>query len=314
VAAPGRFESFLLEGSAYIVTKFQRDGKQGLFLNADLEHTSKHLIDYPDQKIAMKAITIVLERLYHQDLPREKWAELLEAYRGWFGLVSYPDLPGNTPNNSQIVQLPTTEDSLHRLALTIPGAFSLAHYTPSRELHSSLIGSPTQRIFDALRFTETSTPEPEEEEEVTPEPPSVNTPEERFKTAPFTTPRLRAKPTAPDRRIFTSDLQLKYNNHWEAWFEEISSTYKEVEVWEREFRAHKWQLLRYLDDNNVPLNKYDLHYHYHYGENYVSDEDLTEPNTEPNTELELENKIMAAPAAATVQKEIMYLSMLHTMK
>jgi hypothetical protein len=94
----------------------------------------------------------------------------------------------------------------------------------------------------------------------------------------------------------------------------MSSTYEEVEVWEREFRAHKWQLLRYLDDNNVPLNEYDLHYQYHYGENYDSDEDLTEPNTEPNTELELENNILAAQAAATVQKEIMYLSMRHTMK
>jgi Tfp pilus assembly protein PilN len=84
VAAPRSFEQFLLEGSAYIVTKFQRDGKQGPFLNIDLEHASKHLIDYPDQKIATQAIAIALKRLYNQDLSREKWAELLEAYRGWF--------------------------------------------------------------------------------------------------------------------------------------------------------------------------------------------------------------------------------------
>ncbi|KAF8527199.1 hypothetical protein BDD12DRAFT_904121 [Trichophaea hybrida] len=287
VAAPRSFEQFLLEGSAYIVTKFQRDGKQGLFLNADLEHASKHLIDYPHQKVATKAIARALERLYNQDLSREKWAELLKAYRGWFGLVSYPDLPGNTPNNSQIVRLPTREDSLRRLASTIPGAFSPAHYTTSE-------------------FTETSTPEPEEEKQVTPEPPLVNTPEETFET-PFTTPRLRAKRTAPDRRIFTSELQVEYNNDREARFEEISSAYEEeVEVWERECRAHKRQLLRYLDDNHVPIHEYDLHYQYHYGENYDGDEDLTDP--------ELENETMAAQAAAAVQKEIMYFSMLHSMQ
>ncbi|KAF8540310.1 hypothetical protein BDD12DRAFT_804641 [Trichophaea hybrida] len=174
---------------------------------------------------------------------------------------------------------------------------------------------PDQRIFDAPRFTETSTPQPEEEEEVIPEPPLINTPEESFETAPFTTPLLRAKHTAPDRRIFTSDLQVKYDNDRETWFEEASSAYKEeVEVWERECRAHKRQLLRYLDDNNIPLNEYDLHYQYHYGEIYDGNEDLTEPNTEPNTEPELENETMAAQPAAIVQKEIMYLSMLHTMK
>ncbi|KAF8534203.1 hypothetical protein BDD12DRAFT_896682 [Trichophaea hybrida] len=173
VATLRSFEQFLLEGSAYIVTKFQRDGKQGFFLNTNLEHGSKHRINYPDQKVATKAIAIALERLYIQDLPREKSAELLEAYRGWFGLVSYPDLPGNAPNNNQF-------------------------------------------NFDAPRFTETSTPEPEEEEEVIPEPPLINTAEESFETAPFTTPRLRAKPTAPDRRIITSDLQVEYNNDQEA--------------------------------------------------------------------------------------------------
>ena len=188
----------------------------------------------------MKAIAIALERLHYQDLPREKWAKLLEAYRGWFGLISYPDLPGNTLNNSQIIRLPTREDLLHHLASTIPRAFSPIHYTPSRKSRLLLIGSPNQCIFDAPRFTETSTPEPEEEEEVIPEPPLVNTPEESFETAPFTTPRLRAKPTAPDRRIFTSDLQVEYNNDREAWFEEISSAYEEeVEAWERECRAHK---------------------------------------------------------------------------
>jgi hypothetical protein len=40
MAAPRSFEQFLLEGSAYIVTKIQRDGKHGLFLNVDLEHAS----------------------------------------------------------------------------------------------------------------------------------------------------------------------------------------------------------------------------------------------------------------------------------
>ncbi|KAF8538300.1 hypothetical protein BDD12DRAFT_885501 [Trichophaea hybrida] len=297
MAAPRSFEQFLLEGSAYIVTKFQRDGKQGLFLNIDLEHASKHLIDYPNQKIATKAIAIGLERLYNQDLSREKWAEFREAYRGWFGLVSYPDLPGNTPNNSQIVRLYNREDSLCRLASTIPEvpealdviqrcgrglhghragrtghlpelehnirlrmfgpgynltpgrlrlwhvpgmhirsfplicsqheAFSPAPYTASNESRSSLIGSPDQRIFDVLRFIETSNPEPEEEKEVTPEPSLVNTPKETFETARFTTPRLRAKPTAPDRRIFTSDLQVEYNNDRETRFEEISSAYQE---------------------------------------------------------------------------------------
>jgi len=303
VAAPRSFEQFLLEGSAYIVTKFQRDGKQGPFLNIDLEHASKHLIDYPDQKIATKAIAIALKRLY----TREKWAELLEAYRGWFGLVSYPDLPGNTPNNSQIVRLYNREYSLCRLALTIPEAFPSAHYTASNESRSLLIGSPDQRIVHVLRFIETSTPKPKEEKEVTPELSLINTPKETFETALFTTPRFRAKPTTPDRRIFTSDLQVEYNNDRQTWFEEISSAYQEeVEVWERECRAHKRQLLRYLDDNNIPLIKYNVHYQYHYGENYDGDEDLTEP--------ELENEIMAAQAAAAAQKEIMYLTMLHSMQ
>jgi hypothetical protein len=71
VATSRSFEQFLLEGSAYIVTKFQRDRKQGLFLNTDLEH-SKHLIDYPELIVVIKAIAIALERLYNPDLPREK--------------------------------------------------------------------------------------------------------------------------------------------------------------------------------------------------------------------------------------------------
>ncbi|KAF8535374.1 hypothetical protein BDD12DRAFT_912824 [Trichophaea hybrida] len=158
----------------------------------------------------------------------------------------YPDLPRNTPNNSQIVRLPNREDSLHHLASIIPGAFSPAHYTTSNESCSSLIVSPDQLvIFDISRFIETSTPEPEEEKEVTPEPSLVNTPEE------------------------------------------ISSAYeKDVEIWEQECRAHKRQLLRYLGDNGIPLNEYDLHYQQHYGGNYDGDEDLTEP--------EFENEIMAA--------------------
>ena len=131
MAAPRSFEQFLLERTAYIVTKFQRDGKQGPCLNIHLEHASKYLIDYPDQKIATKAIAIALKRLYNQDLSREKWSELLQAHRGWFGLVSYPDLTGNTPNNSQIVRLYNREDSLCRLGSTIPEAFSSAHYTAS---------------------------------------------------------------------------------------------------------------------------------------------------------------------------------------
>ncbi|KAF8538584.1 hypothetical protein BDD12DRAFT_806018 [Trichophaea hybrida] len=203
VATFRSFEQFLLEGSAYIVIKFQRDRKQGLFLNTNLEHASKHLINHPDQKVETKAIAIALEQLYNQDLPREKWAELLEAYRNWFGLVSYPKLPGNTPNNSQIVRHPNREDSLCRFALTIPGAFSPDHYTPSHKSRSSWIAIPDQRIFNAPTFTETSTPELEEEEEVIPELLLINTPEESFETAPFTTPRLMAKPTAPDRKIFT---------------------------------------------------------------------------------------------------------------
>jgi hypothetical protein len=169
-----------------------------------------------------------------------------------------------------------------------------------------LIGSPDQRIFDVPRFIESSTPELKEEKEVTPEPLLVNTTEETFEMAPFTTSRLRAKPTAPDRRIFTSYLQVEYNNGRESWFKEISSAYEEeVEVWELECRAHKRHLLRYLDHNNVPINEYDLHYQYHYGENYDCDANLTEP--------ELDNKIMAAEAATAAQKEIIYLTMLHLM-
>ena len=99
----------------------------------------------------MKAIAIVLELLYNQILPSEMWAELPEAYRGWFGLISYPNLPGNTTNNSQIVRLPNWENSPRHLASTIPWAFSPIHYkTPeSHESHSSLlICSPDQYIFN----------------------------------------------------------------------------------------------------------------------------------------------------------------------
>jgi hypothetical protein len=81
----------------------------------------------------------------------------------------------------------------------------------------------------------------------------------------FTYPQLRARPTAPDRRIITSDIQVEYNINRMAWFEEISSAFEEeVEVWEQERRAHKRQLFRYIDNNNVPLEQYDLHYQDHY--------------------------------------------------
>ena len=94
-----------------------------------------------------------------------------------------------------------------------------------------MVGSPDQRIVHILRFIETSTPEPEEEKKVTPELSLVNTPKGTFEMALFTTPQFRAKPTAPDRRISTSDLQVEYNNNRETWFEEISSAYQEeVEV------------------------------------------------------------------------------------
>ncbi|KAF8536146.1 hypothetical protein BDD12DRAFT_890920 [Trichophaea hybrida] len=73
-----------------------------------------------------------------------------------------------------------------------------------------------------------------------------------------------------------------------------------------------------LDDNNVLLNGYDLHYQYHYRGHNDSAEDSTEPNTEPNAEPNiepvLEYETIAAQAATAVQNEIMYLSMLHTMK
>ncbi|KAF8528546.1 hypothetical protein BDD12DRAFT_903869 [Trichophaea hybrida] len=173
-----------------------------------------------------------------------------------------------------------------------PRAFSPTHYTASNESRSSsLIGSPDQPVIpDISKFIETSTPKPEAEKEVTPEPPLVNTPEKTFETAPFTTPPLRPKPKAPDQRIFTSDLQAEYNN----------------DLWEQERQAQNQQLLRYLGDNNVPINKYDLHYKYNYQENYDNNNHLTQT--------ELENETMAAQPAAAVQKEIMYLHMLHAMK
>ncbi|KAF8538882.1 hypothetical protein BDD12DRAFT_805790 [Trichophaea hybrida] len=89
----------------------------------------------------------------------------------------------------------------------------------------------------------------------------------------FTTPRLCAKPAAPDWRIFTSDLHVNYTKDRDAWFKGISRVYKtEVEVWERECPA------------------------------------------KPNTEHKLENETMASEAASPIQKEIMYHSMLYTMK
>ncbi|KAF8532771.1 hypothetical protein BDD12DRAFT_810714 [Trichophaea hybrida] len=82
MATPRNFEQVFLKESAYIVTKFQCDGKQGFFLHTDLQYASQHLINYPDQNVATKAIAIALKQRYNLDLPREKWVKLLEAYRG----------------------------------------------------------------------------------------------------------------------------------------------------------------------------------------------------------------------------------------
>jgi len=56
--------------------------------------------------------------------------------------------------------------------------------------------------------------EPLTEEQDIPEPPFVNTHEESFEMTPFTTLHLMAPPTAPDKRICTSDRQIGYNHDW----------------------------------------------------------------------------------------------------
>jgi len=88
--------------------------------NQDITFIEKLFKEHPDQQRIREHYRTVYDKVQNEWLPDDKWIHLVSIFRGYLGIVTYPDLPEGTP-----VILPdeTGEDSLLLTVLRLPGAF-----------------------------------------------------------------------------------------------------------------------------------------------------------------------------------------------
>ncbi|KAF8544985.1 hypothetical protein BDD12DRAFT_872115 [Trichophaea hybrida] len=234
-------------------------------------------------------------------VPVDGWPTYLSSFREVYGVIVYPQLlesPG-TP-----VKAPGTIDrTFYELVFSIPGAFEDIADSSFDEIYKDLSGDLQDLLFaseegeanfeedtfyyvtrGAGRYTPKLLPRPLP---VTPSPLIHNlslihgsrtrslSQSSRIEdlgdedplpnTAPLTS-RFRVRPIVPERRIFTSDLRVEFNDDRAAW-----------DRWEADRRAHKRYLIAYLEERNANISEYDRHFQYHYRHPYDEDEDLSTP-------------------------------------
>ncbi|KAF8533775.1 hypothetical protein BDD12DRAFT_897844 [Trichophaea hybrida] len=246
-------------------------------------------------------------------VPVDGWPTDLSSFREVYGVIVYPQLlesPG-TP-----VEAPGTIDhTFYKLVFSIPGAFEDIAESSFDEIYKDLSGDLQNLRFaseegetnieedtfyyitmGAGRYTPKLLPRPLP---VTPSPliqhlsliygsrmrslsqsssiEDLSDEDPLPNTAPPTS-RFRVRPIVPERRIFTSDLRVEFNDDHASWETSVAASYRqEISCWEADQRAHKESLIAYLEERNANISEYDHHFQYHYHHPYDQDEDQSTP-------------------------------------
>ncbi|KAF8541194.1 hypothetical protein BDD12DRAFT_879146 [Trichophaea hybrida] len=230
----------------------------------------------------------------HRRVPVDGWPTYFSSFREVYGVIVYPQLlesPGSP------VKVPGTIDrTLYELDFSIPGAFEDIADSSFDEIYKDLSGDLQDLLFaseegeanfeedtfyyvtmGAGRYTPKLLPRPLP---VTPSLPIQNhslihgsrtrslSQSSRIEdlgdenalpnTAPLTS-RFRARPIVPERRIFSSDLRVEFNDDRAAWERSVAASYPQ-EI-----------------GRNANISEYDRHFQYHYRHPYDEDEDLSTP-------------------------------------
>jgi len=97
-----------LLAASFIRARFLLGGKSDIINNQDITFIEKVFREYPDQERIRKHHCTTYDKVRNERLPEDKWLHLVSIFRGYFGIIVYPDLPEGSP-----VILPTgTEEDL----------------------------------------------------------------------------------------------------------------------------------------------------------------------------------------------------------
>jgi hypothetical protein len=86
-----------LLAACYIRARFCHDGKGDFICNQDITFIEKLFREYPDKKHIQDLYQTAFDKVREEQLPDDKWLHLVSIFRGYFGIVTYPDLPEGTP-------------------------------------------------------------------------------------------------------------------------------------------------------------------------------------------------------------------------
>jgi hypothetical protein len=86
-----------LLAACYIRAKFCLDGKGDSICNQDITFIEKLFKEYPDEKHIQKLYRTTFDKVRDEQLPDDKWLHLVSIFLGYFGIITYPDLPEGTP-------------------------------------------------------------------------------------------------------------------------------------------------------------------------------------------------------------------------
>jgi hypothetical protein len=109
-----------LLAAAYIRSKFRIFGKSDFICNQDITFIEKLFKEYPDRQQIRKIYRTAFFKVRDEQLPDEKWLHLISIFRGYFGIITYPDLPDGTP---VVTPSKLGEGSLLSVISRLPGAF-----------------------------------------------------------------------------------------------------------------------------------------------------------------------------------------------
>ena len=133
--------------AVYIQGKFRLHGKSELILNRDLRIIDRLFAEYTDRDAIKKLQEEIYTELQESDLPRKKWQELIADFRGYFGMIVYPEFAGETPEAS----------NLPVFTARIPGTFASPYGPPKISPKPTTSESPldlrTQRRQEKQRVS-----------------------------------------------------------------------------------------------------------------------------------------------------------------